>query len=264
MYRLHFLTSEMIHFINQMQYYILFEVIECSWVQFQESVESAKTLDEVIKAHDVFLKTIKVGAFIESTSYLENMQHVYSAIRRLDAWQVKFFELCFQELEAINTLKKEIKESESKGEYGLTAERRLQRDMEAKTFDVNLISAKKNLEKIAYDYELAVKQFLLTLNSSQDQNLLLFGIRLDFNEFYKKKDQRLCVPLTFEHLRLSNVMYKSGYGNQSFFTFNWPELKEVNVKLKPTSAIAKMKRQIEIHRIIQEKDIVFMNCCGIL
>lgn len=220
MYRLHFLTAEMIHFINQMQYYILFEVIECSWVQFQESVESAKTLDEVIKAHDVFLKTIKVGAFIESDSYLENMQHVYSAIRRLDAWQGKFFELCFQELEAINTLKKEIKESESKGEYGLTAERRLQRDMEAKTFEVNLISAKKNLDKIAYDYELAVKQFLLTLNSSQDQNLLLFGIRLDFNEFYKKKDQRLCVPLTFEHLRLSNVMYKSGFGNQSFLTFN--------------------------------------------
>lgn len=219
-YRLHFLTSEMIHFINQMQYYILFEVIECSWVQFQESVECAKTLDEVIKAHDIFLKTIKVGAFIENESYLENMEHVYSAIRRLDAWQSKFFELCFQELEAINDLNKEIKESESKKEYGVTTERRFQRDLESKNFDVNLITTKKNLDKIAYDYELAVKQFLLTLNSSQDQNLLLFGIRLDFNEFYKKKDQRLCVPLTFEHMRLSSVMYRSGFGSQSFFVFN--------------------------------------------
>ena len=51
--------AEMIHFINQLQYYILFEVIEASWDTLQASVHRADaTLDDLISAHTKYLRAI--------------------------------------------------------------------------------------------------------------------------------------------------------------------------------------------------------------
>lgn len=213
MYRLHLFTSEMIHFIHQMQYYILFEVIECSWAEFQEKIQQAKTLDDILHAHDEFLTTIKSGAFLDSKSEAlsAQMEEVYLGITRLEVWQDKFFEICFKELEAMKNFEQAIRESEKIGKFGVNAEQQLQRDEEHKIFEQNLISCQKNLEKIGFDYEVTVRQFLLELNSNDDHNLQLFGIRLDFNEYYKKRDKRLNKPLTFESMRVSSVFGRSRY-----------------------------------------------------
>ncbi|KAL8714019.1 MAG: hypothetical protein Q9220_002165 [cf. Caloplaca sp. 1 TL-2023] len=51
--------AEMIHFINQLQYYILFEVIEASWDQLQAAITKPEaTLDDLIEAHTAYLKAI--------------------------------------------------------------------------------------------------------------------------------------------------------------------------------------------------------------
>ena len=51
--------AEMIHFVNQLQYYILFEVIEASWDQLQAAImKSECTLDDLIEAHTKYLKAI--------------------------------------------------------------------------------------------------------------------------------------------------------------------------------------------------------------
>ncbi|XP_055841199.1 gamma-tubulin complex component 3 [Episyrphus balteatus] len=213
MYRLHLFTSEMIHFIHQMQYYILFEVIECSWAEFQEKIQQAKTLDDILHAHDEFLTTIKSGAFLDSKSEAlsAQMEEVYLGITRLEVWQDKFFDICFKELKATKEFEEAIRQSEKVGEFGVNAEQQLQRDEEHKIFEQSLNSCQKNLEKIGFDYEVTVRQFLLELNSNNDHNLQLFGIRLDFNEYYKKRDQRLNKPLTFESMRVSNVFGRSRY-----------------------------------------------------
>uniref|UniRef100_A0A1I8N3G9 Uncharacterized protein n=1 Tax=Musca domestica TaxID=7370 RepID=A0A1I8N3G9_MUSDO len=211
LYRLHLFTSEMIHFIHQMQYYILFEVIECSWAELQEKVQNAKALDDILNAHDEFLTTIKCGAFLDSNSgdLCHNMETVYEAIVRLEVWQDKFYELCFRELNARKEFDKNVLESEKLGKFGVTAEKKLERDQEHKIFEQTLSSYHKSLENIGGDYEAAVRCFLLALNSNNDHNLQLFGIRLDFNEYYKKRDQRLGVPLTFEHMRMSNIYFNN-------------------------------------------------------
>ncbi|XP_053948328.1 gamma-tubulin complex component 3 isoform X1 [Anastrepha ludens] len=213
LYRLHLFTSEMIHFIHQMQYYILFEVIECSWAELQDRVQQAKALDDILDAHDDFLNAIKCGAFLDSNSgqLCQNMENVYDGIIRLELWQEKFYEVCFKELSARKDFENYIISSEKAGEFGVTAERQLERDQEHKLFDQFIGSYTKSLDNICADYEKAVRCFLLTLNSHNDHNLQLFGIRLDFNEYYKKRDQRLCVPLTFEHMRMS-IMFN---GNKS-------------------------------------------------
>lgn len=211
LYRLHLFTSEMIHFIHQMQYYILFEVIECSWAKLQERVQQAKALDDILNAHDEYLTDIKCGAFLDSTSgeLCHNMETVYEGIIRLEVWQDKFYDLCFRELNAREQYKKDIVETEKTGKFGITAEKKMERDQERKIFEQTLSSYHKTLENIGGDYEKAVRCFLLALNSNNDHNLQLFGIRLDFNEYYKKRDQRIGVALTFEHMRMSNVYYNN-------------------------------------------------------
>jgi gamma-tubulin complex component 3 len=51
--------AEMIHFIGQLQYYILFEVIESSWDELQSAIhKEGCTLDDLIKAHTKYLNAI--------------------------------------------------------------------------------------------------------------------------------------------------------------------------------------------------------------
>jgi gamma-tubulin complex component 3 len=51
--------SEMIHFVDQLQYYILFEVIESSWDELQVAIHKPNiTLDDLISAHDKYLRAI--------------------------------------------------------------------------------------------------------------------------------------------------------------------------------------------------------------
>lgn len=51
--------AEMIHFVGQLQYYILFEVIESSWDELQKGITKEDcTLDDLIKAHHKFLSNI--------------------------------------------------------------------------------------------------------------------------------------------------------------------------------------------------------------
>ena len=51
--------AEMIHFVNQLQYYILFEVIEASWSKLHAAIHQPDcTLDDLIEAHTKYLKAI--------------------------------------------------------------------------------------------------------------------------------------------------------------------------------------------------------------
>ncbi|KAG6020263.1 hypothetical protein E4U41_002910 [Claviceps citrina] len=51
--------AEMIHFVGQLQYYILFEVIESSWDELQRRIHKEDcTLDHLIKAHQRYLNDI--------------------------------------------------------------------------------------------------------------------------------------------------------------------------------------------------------------
>ncbi|KAK4229651.1 Spc98 family-domain-containing protein [Podospora fimiseda] len=51
--------AEMIHFVGQLQYYILFEVIESSWTELQKNIRKEEcTLDDLITAHTKYLTSI--------------------------------------------------------------------------------------------------------------------------------------------------------------------------------------------------------------
>ncbi|KAJ5493083.1 Spindle pole body component alp6 [Penicillium diatomitis] len=61
--------AEMIHFVCQLQYYILFEVIESSWDQLQAEVSKPGcTLDDLIEAHTKYLNSVTHKGLLGSAS----------------------------------------------------------------------------------------------------------------------------------------------------------------------------------------------------
>lgn len=62
-------VAEMIHFVNQLQYYILFEVIESSWTELQDALNKPEsTLDDLIQAHAKYLTSITRKGLLGSQS----------------------------------------------------------------------------------------------------------------------------------------------------------------------------------------------------
>lgn len=61
--------AEMIHFVNQLQYYILFEVIESSWDQLRTAIaKPGCTLDDLIDAHTKYLNSITHKGLLGSSA----------------------------------------------------------------------------------------------------------------------------------------------------------------------------------------------------
>ena len=71
--------AEMIHFINQLQYYILFEVIEASWDQLQASIHKPGcTLDDLISAHTNYLKAVTHKGLLGSSARSSSSSSTHS------------------------------------------------------------------------------------------------------------------------------------------------------------------------------------------
>lgn len=62
-------VAEMVHFISQLQYYILFEVIERSWHDLKQAMHKPdSTLDDLIQAHAAYLNSITTKGLLGSGS----------------------------------------------------------------------------------------------------------------------------------------------------------------------------------------------------
>ena len=69
------LWDEMNHFITNLQYYIMFEVLEVSWSNFSSEMESAKDLDDLLAAHEKYLHSI-----VEKSLLGERSQSLYKTL----------------------------------------------------------------------------------------------------------------------------------------------------------------------------------------
>ena len=79
----HALGSEMVHFVQQVQYYINFEVLECSWDELLTKVQSASDLDDVIAAHQVFIDTIVTRCLLDNSSTVSGKSTVLARVAAL-------------------------------------------------------------------------------------------------------------------------------------------------------------------------------------
>jgi len=214
--------AEMIHFVNQLQYYILFEVIEASWDQLQAAITKPDcTLDDLIGAHTKYLKAIThkglLGSAKASTSgnredsftsqlhqILKTMLAYKDAVDGLYSFSVAEFTRR-QEFSA------KIETRTAQGKWGITEKDEddlrspspavgkagLGRDTDS-PFPINtsgaddqmLPSLRTRLRDLSADFRSRVNGLLGDLAYQPDVDMRFLGVVMNFNDVYTPKRRR--------------------------------------------------------------------------
>ncbi|KAG9492247.1 hypothetical protein GDO78_000653 [Eleutherodactylus coqui] len=197
LHQCHVLASEMVHFIHQMQYYITFEVLECSWDELWNKVQQAQDLDHIIAAHEVFLDTIISRCLLDSESraMLNQLRAVFDQIIEFQNAQEVMYRSALEELQRRLQFEERKKQRDSEGEWGVTAAEEDEENKRVLEFQESIPKMRSQLRILTHFYQGIVQQFLVLLTTSTDESLRFLSFRLDFNEHYKAREPRLRVSL---------------------------------------------------------------------
>ncbi|XP_048249999.1 gamma-tubulin complex component 3 homolog [Haliotis rufescens] len=204
LHQCHALGCEMVHFIQQAQYYINFEVLECSWDELLTKVREAEDLDYIIAAHQVFLDTIVSRCLLDdkSRAILTQLRTIFDLIIQFQAAQENFYQAANSEMDAREHFQSRLKARTAEGEWGVTEAEEMEEKQRQNDFLKNIIpSTRAQLIVLAQSYQDMVQQFLVMLTSHQDVSLRFLSFRLDFNEHYKAREPKLKSPLAYQRVK---------------------------------------------------------------
>lgn len=219
--------AEMIHFVNQLQYYILFEVIEASWDQLHAAIHKQDcTLDDLIEAHTIYLKAITHKGLLGSSRQNTTTGH------REDVFTVQLHELLKIMLaykEAVDglysfsvaeftrrqELSAKIETRTAQGKWGLTdkddEEMNTPNPFPSKTKtlalertdspfpitglslnsdDAMLPALRKRLTDLSADFKSRVNDLLGDLAVQPDVDMKFLAVVMNFNDVYAPRKRR--------------------------------------------------------------------------
>lgn len=207
LHQCHILASEMVHFIHQMQYYITFEVLECSWDELWNRVQQAQDLDHIIAAHEAFLDTITSRCLLDGDSrvLLNQLRAVFDQIIELQNTQDAIYRAALEELQRRLQFEEKKQQHEMEGQWGVTAADEEEEDRRIQEFQESIPKMCSQLRILTHFYQGIVQQFLVLLTTSPDESLRFLSFRLDFNEHYKAREPRLRVSLGSRGRRTSHT-----------------------------------------------------------
>ncbi|KAM9169447.1 gamma-tubulin complex component 3 isoform 2-T2 [Pangshura tecta] len=207
LHQCHVLASEMVHFIHQMQYYITFEVLECSWDELWNKVQQAQDLDHIIAAHEVFLDTIISRCLLDSDSrtLLNQLRAIFDQIIELQSAQDVMYRAALEELQLRLQFEEKKKQRELEGEWGVTTSEEEEENKRIREFQESVPKMCSQLRILTHFYQGIVQQFLILLTTSSDESLRFLSFRLDFNEHYKAREPRLRMSLGTRGRRSSHM-----------------------------------------------------------
>nr|XP_060492648.1 gamma-tubulin complex component 3 isoform X5 [Panthera onca] len=151
----HILASEMVHFIHQMQYYITFEVLECSWDELWNKVQQAQDLDHIIAAHEVFLDTIISRCLLDADSraLLNQLRAVFDQIIELQNTQDAIYRAALEELQRRLQFEEKKKQNEVEGRWGVTAAEEEEENRRIQEFRESIPKMCSQLRILAHFYQ---------------------------------------------------------------------------------------------------------------
>lgn len=184
MHIIHILTSKMIHFIHQTQYYFLFEVLECSWAELQTQVNKAECLDDIIMGHNNFLESIQRGVLLdtESRQLFSHLISIYNFVVNLESHQEAIYGAASYEYEAFMAYKRKTESTEG---FEVTNQLEAAAQLRICKFHQFLNTTRLKVKSTVQTYDIIVTKFLELLACSSNMKLQLLSGRLSFNNFYK-------------------------------------------------------------------------------
>uniref|UniRef100_UPI00358EC143 gamma-tubulin complex component 3 isoform X2 n=1 Tax=Myxine glutinosa TaxID=7769 RepID=UPI00358EC143 len=188
------LAAEMIHFVHQMQYYITFEVLECSWASLLRVVHQAGDLDHILAAHHDFLDAVISRCLLEKESWamLTQLRTIFDRILAFQGTQEALHQTALSELGRRLEYRRLIEQTEEQREWGVTAEEERQEKEKVQDFQKNFVPKNRSqLRILTQAFQAIVQKFLIMLASSTDESLRFLSFRLDFNEHYSRLEPGL-------------------------------------------------------------------------
>jgi gamma-tubulin complex component 3 len=177
--------AEMIHFIGQLQYYILFEVIESSWDELQTAIhKEGCTLDDLISSHTKYLNAITHKGLLgakksreedESTfmSQLGELLRIILAYRDavdgLYSWSVA--EFTRRQEASVRAGTREFEGSDN--EFTPTVA------------DDSIMSLSERLGALGVEYRAKLSRLLGDLAYQPDVDMRFLGVVMNFNDVYQ-------------------------------------------------------------------------------
>ncbi|KAJ4847235.1 Gamma-tubulin complex component 3 [Turnera subulata] len=188
------LWDEMNHFVTNLQYYIMFEVLEVSWSNFSNELEAARDLDDLLAAHEKYLHSI-----VEKSLLGERSQPLYKSLFVLFDLILRFRSHADRLYEGIHELQSRTVTS-SKSSHGRTQARRQKTDKSSESglwvddgrkaltqrAGEFLQNMGHELDALAKEFASLLEGFLSQLPVQQHIDLKFLLFRLDFTEFYSR------------------------------------------------------------------------------
>lgn len=190
LHKCHILTTEMWNFVHQFHYYVAFEVLECSWADFHKTLNDAKDLDHVIKAHHDFVNTLMKRCLLDrsSSDLLKGLRGIFGEILKFQILHENMFAQSMLELKLRRKYQREQEEKEAKGVWGENDEETEAETKRRREFrKVTVANMRAQLQVCANAFQDMVIKFLAELTQADDDNLRNLSWRLDFNESYRQR-----------------------------------------------------------------------------
>ena len=201
--------AEMIHFVNQLQYYILFEVVEASWDQLETAMNKPdSTLDELIEAHTKYLDSITRKGLLGSQRHRSTGQRedsfltqLYYILKNMLAYKDVvdgLYSFSVAEFTRRQEFSAKIEHRTAQGKWGITekditlaadeidspfgAPIALTKGMDDRSL---LASLRARLLQLSADFKSKVNVLLYDLSHQPDVDMRFLGVVMNFNEVYK-------------------------------------------------------------------------------
>ncbi|EXC30855.1 Gamma-tubulin complex component 3-like protein [Morus notabilis] len=188
------LWDEMNHFVTNLQYYIMFEVLEFSWSNLSNEMEVAKDLDDLLAAHERYLNSI-----VEKSLLGERSQTLYKSLFVLFDLILRFRSHADRLYEGIHELQARSESSLPSQDKSKSRKQMKDRSSEpgswfsegrkALTQRTNefLRNMGQDLDSISKEYSSLLENFISQLPEQQHVDLKFLLFRLDFTEFYSRQ-----------------------------------------------------------------------------
>ncbi|XP_044483507.1 gamma-tubulin complex component 3-like [Mangifera indica] len=188
------LWDEMNHFVTNLQYYIMFEVLEVSWSNFSNEMEVAKDLDELLAAHEKYLYSIYEKSLLgeRSQSLYKSLFLLFDLILQFrshaDRLYEGIFELQSRTMESSLSSRDKSKSRRQTNDRSSEPGSWLSDGRKALTQCAGdfLRNMGQELDAIAKEYKSLLEGFLAQLPVQQHVDLKFLLFRLDFTEFYSQ------------------------------------------------------------------------------
>ncbi len=158
------LRNEMIHFIYNLQYYMMFEVLECSWQELVLDMKSASDLDQLVAAHAKYLNTIMGKSLLTSDALLNDLTTLLDLAIKFCRAQESLYLFAMEE--ATRRMKRTRKSEVDQSPF-------LSSSLSFHT----MVELRSQLNGIAQDYDTLFGSFVASLVRQKDENLKFLRFR---------------------------------------------------------------------------------------